>query len=163
MNYLSSKFVTGNGTTLVVLDTDLRVGLGGFIHSNPGSKTASLQVSGADFHGPLGSLAYDDNGGFVRCTKVAHGLAVGDYVFITAAGGAVTGIQKITGVTADTFTTDKTYAAGSPATVYRGQIVFKVASFTEYVLEHLVGPFAAYEVIHHASAGGDTNLFWTYQ
>ena len=166
MNYLSSKFVSGNGQTVVVLDAGSRVGLAGFIHSNPGGKTASLQVGGANFHGKLGeNITYANNGSsFARYTLSDHGLAVGDYVFTTTPSG-IDGLQKVTAVTSTTFDTDMAYTGGggSDATVYTGQLVFKVSSFTEYILEGLVGPFAAYEVIHHSSAGGDSNILWTYQ
>lgn len=166
MNYLSSKFVSGNGQTVVVVDSGSRVGLAGFIHSNPGAKTASLQVGGANFHGKKGeNVSYVNNGGGnARYTIVAHGMAINDYVFVTTPSG-IDGLQKISAVTADTFDTDMAYVGGgaSDATVYTGQLVFKVASFTEYILEGLVGPFAAYEILHDAAAGGDTNLLWTYQ
>jgi len=163
MNYLSSKTVEAMNGSDLTLSLTTPVGLAGFIHSDPGGKTALLQVGAANYHGALGSLSYANNAGSCQFTKVAHGLAVDDYIFVTSAGGAITGIQQITAVTADTFTTDKTYAAGSPAVVYTGQMVFKVSTFTEFILEGVAGPFAAYEITHHASAGADTNLLWTYR
>ena len=163
MNYLSSKIIIGNGDTLVVSQS-IPIGLAGFIHSNPGAKTASLQVGAANFHGKLGEgISYVADGGFTKYALAAHGRAVGDYVYVTTPN-VVDGVQLVTAVAdANNFTTDKAFVAGSNATIYTGQIVFKAASFTEFVLNDIVGPFAAYEVKHHAATGADTNLLWMYQ
>jgi len=164
MNYLQSNFVAGNGAT-IVLHESIPIGIAGFIHSNPGAKTASLQVGAANYHGKKGeNIAYANNGaGKARYTLADHGLTTGDFVFITGPA-LVDGFQEVTATAAGTFDTDMAYvgAGASDATVYTAQKVFKVASFTEYVLNSVVGPFAAYEVLHHAATGGDTNILWRH-
>ena len=66
------------------------------------------------------NTAFSNSGGFSLFTSVAHGLSVGDYIFITGTD-SIDGFQTVTATpTANTYVTDKAYEAaeGDNGTFY---------------------------------------------